>query len=140
MEAAEETGYSEGERMDYLSQVFIHQVENRQNGVANYTDVFGSSIASALQAARGILYDLENPLMSVSQRGENADKYVEQEKEFYRAFIEKLEGLTSTSVQNEKDMKENLIMSIENINSGNSYYVNPNTRTLTSDIKNMLWN
>ncbi len=96
MEAAEETGYNEGERMDYLSQVFIHQVENRQNGVANYTDVFGSSVESALQAAREILYDLENPLMPVSQRGENAAKYVEQEKEFYRAFIEKLQGLTST--------------------------------------------
>ncbi len=94
MEAAEETGYNEGERMDYLSQVFIHQVENRQNGVADYTDVFGGSIASALQAARDILYDLENPLMPISQRGENAAKYIEQEKQFYRAFIEKLEGLT----------------------------------------------
>ena len=97
MEAAEETGYSEGERMDYLSQVFIHQVENRHNGVANYTDVFGSSVASALQAAREILYDLENPLMPVSQRGENAAKCVEKEKEFYRAFIEKLEGLTGAT-------------------------------------------
>ena len=94
MEAAEETEYIEGERMDYLSQVFIHQVENRQNGVADYTDVFGGSIASALQAAREILYDLENPLMPISQRGQNAAKYIEQEKQFYRAFIEKLEGLT----------------------------------------------
>ena len=94
MEAAEENGYNEGERMDYLSQVFIHQVENRQNGVADYTDVFGGSIASALQVAREILYDLENPLMPISQRGENAAKYIEQEKQFYRAFIEKLEGLT----------------------------------------------
>ena len=106
MEAAEETGYreyNEGERMDYLSQIFIHQVENRLNGVANYTDVFGASVASALQAAREILYDLENPLMSVSQRGENAAKYVEQEKEFYRVFIEKLEGLTgATTVDTEE--------------------------------------
>ena len=104
MEAAEETGYSEGERMDYLSQVFIHQVENRQNGIADYTDVFGASIASALQAAREILYDLENPLMLVSQRGENAAKYVEQEKEFYRAFIEKLEGLTDTDTVDTEEM------------------------------------
>ena len=96
MEATEETGYNEGERMDYLSQVFIHQVENRQNGVADYTDVFGGSVASALQAAREMLCDLENPLMPIGQRGEKAAKYVEQEKEFYRAFIEKLEGLTGT--------------------------------------------
>ncbi len=94
MEATQETGYNEGERMDYLSQVFIHQVVNRQNGVADYTDVFGGSIASALQAAREILYDLENPIMPISQRGENAAKYIEQEKQFYKAFIEKLEGLT----------------------------------------------
>jgi len=96
IEAFEETGYNEGERMDYLSQIFIHQVENRQNGVADYTDVFGGSIASALQVAKEILYDLENPLMPVSQRGENAAKYIEQEMEFYRTFIEKLEDLTST--------------------------------------------
>ncbi len=103
MEAAEETGYNEGERMDYLSQVFIHQVENRQNGVADYTDVFGSSIASALQAAKEMLYDLENPLMPISQRGENAAKYVEQEKAFYRAFIEKLEMMEDKSVSRREE-------------------------------------
>lgn len=94
MEAAEETGYNEGERMDYISQVLVHQVENRQNGVANDTDVFGGLAASALQAARQMLYDLENPLMPDNQRSEDAIKYREQEKEFYRVFIEKLEGLT----------------------------------------------
>ena len=104
MEAAEETGYNEGERMDYLSQVFIHQVENRQNGVADYTDVFGSSIASALQAAREILYDLENPLMPISQRGENVAKYIEQEKAFYRAFIERLEKSTGAEIDAEETM------------------------------------
>lgn len=103
VEAAEETGYNEGERMDYLSQVFIHQVENRQNGVADYTDVFGSSVASALQVARGILHDLENPLMPISQRGENAAKYVEQEKAFYKAFIEKLEGLTDVDTDDTEE-------------------------------------
>ena len=96
MEAAEETGYNEGERMDYLSQVFIHQVENRQNGVENYTDVFGSSVASALQAAREMLYDLENPLMPDNQRSEEVIKYREQDKEFYRAFITKLEEMSDT--------------------------------------------
>ena len=97
-EAAEETGYYEYSgmgKMNYISQVLVKQVENRQNGVENYTDVFGSSVVSALQAAREILYDLENPLMPVSQRGENAAKYIEQEKQFYRAFTRKLEGLTS---------------------------------------------
>ena len=98
-EAAEETGYYEYSgkgKMNYISQILVRQVENRQNGVKNYTDVFGGSIASALQAAREILYDLENPLMPDNQRSEDIIKYREQEKEFYRAFIEKLEGLTGT--------------------------------------------
>lgn len=94
VEAANETGYDETEKMDYISQILVTQVENRQNGVANPNDVFGSSVTSALQAARQILYDLENPLVPVSQRGENATKYVEEEKEFYRAFIEKLENVS----------------------------------------------
>ena len=47
--------------------------------------------------AREILYDLENPLMPKSQRGENAAKYIEQEKQFYKAFIQKLENITGSS-------------------------------------------
>ena len=116
VEAAEETGYNEGERMDYLSQVFIHQVENRQNGVADYTDVFGSSVASALQAAREMLYDLENPLMPISQRGENAAKYIEQEKEFYRVFIENLEGLTDVDTIDTEEMVDYAKILEEKIN------------------------
>ncbi len=116
IEAVEETGYNEDERMDYLSQTFIHQVENRQNGVADYTDVFGDSIASALQAAREILHDLENPLMPISQRGENAAKYVEQEKEFYRVFIEKLEGLTGADTVGTEEMADYAKILEEKIN------------------------
>ncbi len=127
MEAAEETGYNEGERMDYLSQVLIHQVENRQNGVADYRDVFGGSIASALQASKEILYDLENPLMPISQRGENAAKYIEQEKQFYRAFIRKLEGLTDAdNIDTEETMdyakilKEKINEILEKIQNGDT--------------------
>ena len=100
-EAAEETGYYEYSgkgKMNYISQILVKQVENRQNGVANYTDVFGGSVASALQAAREMLYDLENPLKPDSQRSEDIIKYREQEKEFYKAFIEKLEMLEDKSV------------------------------------------
>lgn len=64
-EAAEKTGYYEYSgkgKMDYISQILVRQVENRQNGVENY--------------------DLENPLMPDSQRREDVVKYREQEKEF----------------------------------------------------------
>lgn len=94
MEAANETGYDVTGKMNHISQILVIQVENRHNGVSNPQDVFGNSVTSALQAARQMLYDLENPLVPVSQRGENAAKYVEEEKEFYRAFIEKLENMS----------------------------------------------
>ena len=100
-EAAEETGYYEYSgkgKINYISQILVKQVENRQNGVENYTDVFGGSVASALQAAREMMYDLENPLKPDSQRSEDIIKYREQEKEFYKAFIEKLEMLEDKSV------------------------------------------
>ena len=91
-EAAEETGYNETEQMDYLSQAFIKKVENLVNGVSNPSDIFGSTVESALQAAQELLYELENPLTPASARGENAEMYMEQEKEFYRALIRKLEN------------------------------------------------
>lgn len=91
-EAAEETGYEEEGQMDYLSQAFIKKVENLVNGVENPSDIFGSTIESALQVAQELLYELENPLTPASARGENAVKYMEKEKEYYRALIERLEN------------------------------------------------
>ena len=92
-EAAEETGYDEEEQMDYMSQAFIKKIENLINGVDNPSDIFGSTVESALLAAQELLYELENPLTLASVRGENAEMYMEQEKEFYRALIQKLEVL-----------------------------------------------
>ena len=92
-EAAEETGYEEEEQMNYLSQAFIKKVENLVNGVENTSDIFGSTIESALQAAQELLYALENPLTPASTRGENAESYMEKEKAYYRALIERLKKL-----------------------------------------------
>ena len=92
-EAAEETGYEKEEQMNYLSQAFIKKVENLVNGVENTSDIFGSTIESALQAAQELLYALENPLTPASTRGENAESYMEKEKAYYRALIERLKKL-----------------------------------------------
>ena len=94
VDAAKATGYLEGGKMNHISQLLIRQVINRENGVEDYQNVFGSSVASALQVAKELLYDLENPLTPISGRGENAREYVEQEKEFYRKFIENLEKVS----------------------------------------------
>lgn len=52
VDAAKATGYLEGGKMNHISQLFIRQVTNRENGVEDYQNVFGSSVESALQAAR----------------------------------------------------------------------------------------
>ena len=40
-----------------------------------------------------MLYDLENPLEPYNDQSESVRMYKEQEKDFYRKFIEKLEQL-----------------------------------------------
>ena len=46
------------------------------------------------QKEQDILYDLENPLTPESERSESVRMYREQEKEFYRKFIENLEEIS----------------------------------------------
>ena len=104
MNAAKETGYLEGGKMNHISQLLVRQVINRENGVEDYQNVFGNSVASALQAAKEILYDLENPLTPISERGENAREYIEQEKAFYKKFIDNLEEITNILVGDENNM------------------------------------
>lgn len=94
MNAAKETGYLEGGKMNHISQLLVRQVINRENGVGDYQNVFGNSVTSALQAVKEILQDLENPLTPISERGENAREYIEQEKAFYKKFIDNLEEIT----------------------------------------------
>lgn len=94
MKAAKETGYLEGGKMNHISQLLVRQVINRENGVEDYQNVFGNSVASALHASKELLYDLENPLTPESERSESVRMYREQEKEFYRRFIENLEEIS----------------------------------------------
>lgn len=102
--AAKETGYLEGGKMNHISQLLIRQVENRENGVEDYQNIFGNSVESALQAARELLYDLENPLTSDGNRSESARVSREQEKEFCKKFIEGLEEIAGILVGDETNM------------------------------------
>lgn len=104
MNAAKETGYLEGGKMNYISQLLVRQVINRENGVEDYQNVFGNSVTSALQAAKEILQDLENPLTPESELSESAHMYREQEKEFYRRFIDNLEEISGILVGDENNM------------------------------------
>lgn len=107
MEAAKESGYLAGGKMNHISQILVRQVINRENGVEDYQDVFGDSVASALQAAKEMLFDLENPLTPDSERSESVRMYREQEKEFYKKFIEDLEEISGILVGDEYNMHIN---------------------------------
>ncbi len=89
-QAAEESGYCPYGKMNHISQITLQQLENLYNGVTDPQDVFGGNAASALQAVKNMLYDLEHP--SAGTKNMEIAQYRAQEKEFYRAVIQKLEN------------------------------------------------
>jgi len=98
MEAAAEVGIDGMGRMKngmmgHISQMLVQQVINRHNGKSNYNDILGNSVESALQATKKLLYDLENPLEPISRRSLEVQQQIMKEKEFYQAFIDRLEKL-----------------------------------------------
>lgn len=97
MEAAAEIGMdgmgrTKNGMMGHISQMLVQQVINQHNGKPNYNDILGNSVESALQATKKLLYDLENPLEPISQRSLEVQQIM-KEKEFYQAFINRLEKL-----------------------------------------------
>lgn len=105
-EAMEETGYEMEGKMNFISQMLVKQVENSHNGIDNPNDIFGSTVESALSAAKELLERIENPLTPISQRGEGVEKYIEQEKEFFKALIGKLENIQAGSVTKPEEIQE----------------------------------
>ena len=61
-EAMEETGYEMEGKMNFISQMLVKQVENSHNGIDNPNDIFGSTVESALNAAKEMLSSLANTL------------------------------------------------------------------------------
>ena len=72
----------------------VNNYWNREKGSDLLSsDLLGSTVASALSAARQALYDLEHPLEPISQRRMEVQQQIAKEIEFYKAFIDKLEQL-----------------------------------------------
>ena len=55
-------------------------------------DILGNTVESAIQATKQALYDLEHPL-APAYRTIEAEQARIKEREFYTAFLEKLEKL-----------------------------------------------
>ena len=99
MEAAKETGANglgvgSNGMMTHISQMMVQRLKkNWLNGTGDSDDILGSSVSSAMRAAKQALYDLENPLVPENTRSMEVQRCRLQEKAFYQAFIEKLEKL-----------------------------------------------
>ena len=92
MEAAEETGVNGmGMQMGHITQLDVQRAIKWYNG--EDTDVLGTTVESAKQAVEKALYDLENPLEPNTNKSASIQKSIEKEKEFYKAFLEKLKEL-----------------------------------------------
>lgn len=120
MQAAEETGVNgcgiTGNGMlSHISQMLVMQMERRLNGVPNYNNILGNTVDSALQAAKQALYALEHPLDPNQQKSAEVKQQKEKEKEFYGAFIEKLEQLKKTGAAGENQQKTSWYTSEEMI-------------------------
>ncbi len=95
-EAAKEVGANgmgmkKNGMLSHISQMLVQQVINAHNGNPNPQDIMGDSVESAWQAAKKALYNLENPLAPINQRKLEVQEQIKKEKEFYQAFITKLE-------------------------------------------------
>ena len=98
MEAAAEVGIDGMGRkkngmMGHISQMMVQRLTNQLKGKPNYNDILVNSVQSALQATKKLLFDLENPLEPISQRSLEVQQQIMKEKEFYQAFIDRLEKL-----------------------------------------------
>ncbi len=94
MEAAAEMdvggpGMKKNGMLSHISQLMVERVERSMRG-QDPEDILGSSVQSARKAVEAALYDLEHPLAG-GRRPVSAREWIEKERQFYKAFLAKLE-------------------------------------------------
>lgn len=97
MEAAKEVnangaGIKKNGMMSHISQMMVQRCTKMLRGEADYSDILGSTVGSAIQATKQALYDLDHPL-APAYRSMEAEQARIKEREFYVSFLEKLEKL-----------------------------------------------
>ena len=95
MDAAKEVnangmGIQSNGMISHISQMMEQQVIKMFKGETKNFDILGSTVESAIQATKQALYNLEQSI-GYASRGKEA--YEAREREFYKAFLEKLEQL-----------------------------------------------
>ena len=95
IEAAKEVGLNglgiQGNGMlSHISQMMVQRLNKMLKGETENLDILGNTTESAIRATKQALYDLEHPLGYTSKSIEVQQARI-KEKEFYIAFLEKLE-------------------------------------------------
>lgn len=78
--------------MSHISQMMVQRLNKQLKGETENFDILGSTVESAIQAAKEALYDLEHPL-APAYRSIEAEQARIKEREFYVAFLERLDKL-----------------------------------------------
>ena len=112
LEAAKETningvGMQSNGMMSHITQLDVQRAIKWSNG--EDADVLGTTVESARQAVEKALYDLENPLPENENRSAEVLKSIEKEKEFYKAFLEKLQAIQQTGESEAKEERNDTV-------------------------------
>lgn len=99
MEAANEVnangmGIKKNGMLSHISQMMVQRLNKQMKGEGDVDniDILGNTIESAIQATKQALYDLDHPREYVPKSIE-VQQACMKEREFYVAFLEKLEKL-----------------------------------------------
>ncbi len=97
MKAAQEVnanglGIRENGMMTHISQMMVQRLGKVLKGETENPDILGNSVESAIRATKQALYDLEHPIAYTPKSIEVQQARI-KEREFYNAFLEKLEQL-----------------------------------------------
>ena len=80
--------------MSHISQMMVQRLNKMLKGEAENFDILGNTVESAIQATKQALYNLDHPL-APAHRTIGAEQARIKEREFYTAFLERLEKLYS---------------------------------------------
>ena len=86
-------GMSGNGMLTHLSQMMVQRAENWMNGIGETNDILGSTVQSAISAAKQALYDLDHPLSPDSVKSIEVQRQQVKERAFYQLFLDKLGAL-----------------------------------------------
>lgn len=78
--------------MSHISQMMVQRLNKMLKGETENLDILGNTVESAIQATKQAMYNLDHPL-APAYRSIEAEQARIKEREFYTAFLKRLEKL-----------------------------------------------